>query len=83
LPKLETDHLFNGLLMLQRVVDNLQEHHQLDMGNVYLQLEEFDLKELAEECVDLFRLQAEMKNIHIILNIIEPHNLNNKIYNDK
>jgi signal transduction histidine kinase len=41
------------------------------MGNVYLQLEEFDLKELAEECVNLFRLQAELKNINIQLNIID------------
>jgi signal transduction histidine kinase len=39
------------------------------MGNVYLQLEEFDLKKMVEECVNSFRLQAELKNIQLNLNI--------------
>jgi signal transduction histidine kinase len=39
------------------------------MGNVYLQLEEFDIKKMLEDCVNLFRLQAELKNIQLNLNV--------------
>jgi signal transduction histidine kinase len=53
------------------------------MGNVYLQLEEFDLKELAEECTDLFRLQVDLKNINLNLIIKESENFSLQINNDK
>jgi signal transduction histidine kinase len=53
--------LKRALLMIESLLD----YHAIEMGTINLQLTEFFIEEVIDECVDFLRPYAEMKNVEV------------------
>ena len=61
--------------ILADIVNNILDFSKIESGKLELNVEEIDLFELTHQVMDLFKYQATLKNIDLILNIDEnvPH----------
>nr|WP_314896114.1 response regulator [uncultured Flavobacterium sp.] len=56
-------------IILADIVNNILDFSKIESGKLELNIEELDLFELAHQVIDLFKYQAALKNIDLILNI--------------
>lgn len=61
--------------ILADIVNNILDFSKIESGKLELNIEEIDLFELTHQVIDLFKYQATLKNIDLVLNIDEnvPH----------
>ncbi|MFV5691948.1 ATP-binding protein [Flavobacterium sp. LT1R49] len=61
--------------ILAEIVNNILDFSKIESGKLELNIEELNLFELARQVVDLFKYQASLKNIELVLNIDKnvPH----------
>lgn len=56
-------------IILADIVNNILDFSKIESGKLELNIEELDLFELAHQVIDLFKYQASLKKIDLILNI--------------
>ncbi|MFV5700904.1 ATP-binding protein [Flavobacterium sp. XS2P12] len=61
--------------ILAEIVNNILDFSKIESGKLELNIEELNLYELAHQVIDLFKYQAALKSIDLVLNIDEnvPH----------
>ena len=61
--------------ILAEIVNNILDFSKIESGKLELNIEELNLYELAHQVIDLFKYQATLKSIDLVLNIDEnvPH----------
>lgn len=69
--------LKRALLMIESLLD----YHAVEMGTINLQLTEFFIEEVIDECVEFLRPYAEMKNIEVFKKTIGQNSLT--VYGDR
>jgi PAS domain S-box-containing protein len=55
--------------ILADIVNNILDFSKIESGKLELNIEEIDLFELTHQVIDLFKYQATLKNIDLVLNI--------------
>ncbi|MFV5695221.1 ATP-binding protein [Flavobacterium sp. LB3P122] len=66
--------------ILAEIVNNILDFSKIESGKLELNIEELNVFELARQVIDLFKYQASLKNIDIVLNIDE--NVPNYVFGD-
>jgi PAS domain S-box-containing protein len=56
-------------IILAEIVNNVLDFSKIESGKLELNIEELDLYELTHQVIELFKYQASLKNIDLILNI--------------
>jgi PAS domain S-box-containing protein len=61
--------------ILAEIVNNILDFSKIESGKLELNIEELNIYELAHQVIDLFKYQAALKSIDLVLNIDEnvPH----------
>ena len=50
---------------LIHIINDILDYSKIEAGELSLEVIEFDIRQLLQECLDIFRVQAEEKHIHL------------------